>query len=366
MQQEHADVVVLFSGGLDSLLTALLLREQGLAVRCLHGISPFFGDAAALAGWQEEYGLPFDALDVGEDMATMLRDWPAHGFGKVMNPCVDCKILLLRRARAYMERVGAQAIATGEVMGQRPMSQRRDTLNVIEREAGVKGLLLRPLSAKLLLPTLAEQNGLVDRDKLLAISGRGRTEQLALAAHFGLRHIPTPGGGCRLAEKENARRYWPVLTRMPQASATDFALANVGRQLWREGADRAWFWLCVGRNQADNAGLAPLWREGDLLLELADAQGPLALARNGQHWPDAVLREACAVTASYATRAVAERPGQALAVRLYTPDGREQGTCSTLPARNAQWQTPAWDSVHTAIRAEAKIRQGAAQNPLQT
>lgn len=348
------DIIVMFSGGLDSLLTALLLKEQGLAVRGLHGVSPFFGDADAIPRWREEYGLDIETLDVGDDFTAMLRQRPAHGFGKVMNPCVDCKILLLRRAREYMQAVGAQAIATGEVMGQRPMSQRRDTLNIIERDAGVKGLLLRPLSARLLAPTRAEESGLVDRERLLSISGRGRNEQLALAAHFGLKDIPTPAGGCRLAEKENARRYWPVLTKLPCAQTQDFALANVGRQFWLD-ADGQDYWLCVGRNRADNALLAPLLRQDDLLLELHNEQGPLALARHGRRWPRPLLLEACALMASYATAAVARHPGQALDVRLYDHSGTDE-VLPVLPVRHAHWKTPAWDDVRAVIREEARAR----------
>ena len=358
------DIIVMFSGGLDSLLTALLLKEQGLAVRGLHGVSPFFGDVDAVPRWREEYGLDIEALDVGDEFTAMLRQRPAHGFGKVMNPCVDCKILLLRRARQYMQAVGAQAIATGEVMGQRPMSQRRDTLNIIERDAGVKGLLLRPLSARLLAPTRAEESGLVDRERLLAISGRGRTEQLALAAHFGIRDIPTPGGGCRLAEKENARRYWPVLTNLPCAQAQDFALANVGRQFWHTPEDVAdvgqHHWLCVGRNRVDNALLPPLLRQDDLLLELHDEQGPLALARNGRHWPRPLLLEACALMVSYATAAVARHPGQAMDVRLYDNGGTVE-ILPVAPERHSHWQTPAWDDVRAVIREEARARLGVLQ-----
>ena len=167
------DVIVLFSGGLDSILAAKLLEDQGLKVRCLHCVSPFFGDEAALPRWRRLHNLDIASLDVSEDFAALLRRRPVHGFGKVMNPCVDCKILLLRHARLYMEAVGARLLASGEVLGQRPMSQRRDTLHVIPRDADVTGLLLRPLCARLLAPIPAEENGLVDRTRLLSISGRG-------------------------------------------------------------------------------------------------------------------------------------------------------------------------------------------------
>ena len=195
---KNPQIITLFSGGLDSLLTAKLLERQGLTVRCLHFTAPFFGSAASVPHWRQEYGLDIAVQDVSEAFAALLRAWPAHGFGKVLNPCVDCKILLLREARKYMEAVGAQGLATGEVLGQRPMSQRRDTLNVILRDAAVRDVLLRPLSALHLPPTPLEESGLVDRDRLLGIWGRGRQDQLALAREMGIREVPTPGGGCRL------------------------------------------------------------------------------------------------------------------------------------------------------------------------
>ena len=154
--QRPVDVVVLFSGGLDSILAAKVLEEQGLRVCCLHCHSPFFGDPGAVERWSRLYGLDIRTLDVSDDFCAMLRARPAHGFGKVMNPCVDCKILLLRHARLYMESIGARLLATGEVLGQRPMSQRRDVLNAIRRDAGVQDILLRPLSALHLSPTPAE------------------------------------------------------------------------------------------------------------------------------------------------------------------------------------------------------------------
>lgn len=161
------------------------------------------------------------------------------------------------------------------------MSQRRDTLNVILRDAAVRDVLLRPLSALHLPPTPLEESGLVDRDRLLGIWGRGRQDQLALAREMGIREVPTPGGGCRLTERENARRYWQVLTLTDAPTGADFALANLGRQFWHRTAEAA-YWLCVGRNSADNEKLAAAARPGDLLLRLRDLPGPLALARQGR------------------------------------------------------------------------------------
>lgn len=347
------DAIVLFSGGLDSILAARLLQSQGLAVRCLHFTSPFFGDAAAVPSWQERYGLDIRSLDVSEDFAALLRRRPVYGFGKVMNPCVDCKILLLRQARLYMQAVGGRVLATGEVLGQRPMSQRRDTLQVIMRDAGVSDLLLRPLCARHLAPTAAEAQGLVDRSRLLGISGRGRGEQLALAAHFGLKKIPTPGGGCRLTERENARRYWPVLTRWAQPQGADFALANLGRQFWRI-ARQGEYWLSVGRNSTDNQRLAAAARPEDALIALQDLPGPVALARNGANWPPLMLEEAAALTASYAPKAVAR--GAPVLLRAQWRDGGRQ--VRVMPQREpghaALWREPAWEETRAEIRAEMR------------
>ena len=352
---DSPQIIVLFSGGLDSLLTVKLLESQGLAVRCLHFYSPFFGGEAVAARWRKTYGLDIACQDVGPQFAEMLRQRPEHGFGKVLNPCVDCKILLLREARKYMESVGAKALATGEVLGQRPMSQRRDTLNVILRDAGVSDILLRPLCAHHLSPTPVEESGLVDRSRLLGIWGRGRTEQLALAKKFGITEIPTPGGGCRLTERENARRYWLALTRLPEPTTGDFTLANLGRQFWHSQGD-AHYWLCVGRNSADNDLLAAAAGSDDLILRMRDMPGPLALARNGALWPEEVLRTACQMTASYAPKAVAT--GGDVYVRARRGEEFSDHCVPTYRCEDL-WNEPAWDEIKGCIRTEARERQAA-------
>lgn len=349
--KSYPDIIVLFSGGLDSILAAKILEKQGLSVRCLHCTSPFFGEPGAVDSWKALYGLDVVVRDVGEDFAAMLRARPAHGFGKALNPCVDCKILLLRTARHYMEEQGARALATGEVLGQRPMSQRRDALHLIMREAGVGDVLLRPLCALHLPPTAVEQSGLVDRSRLLDIWGRGRSAQLELAREYGLADIPAPGGGCRLTERENACRYWQVLTRLSRPHSGDFALANMGRQFWHCAND-AHYWLCVGRNSADNERLARAAGPEDALLRLRDMPGPLALARGGALWPGEILRSAAGMAASYAPRAVA-----AGTVHVHMRRGEEVEDAEVLPARRSDiWGEPAWEEVRSQIRAEARER----------
>lgn len=370
--------VALFSGGLDSILAAKLVAEQGVSIVCLHFFSPFFGKPDAVPHWERLYDVTIRPVDIGEDFTRMLVERPRHGFGSVLNPCVDCKILMLRHARVIMEELGACCIVSGEVLGQRPMSQRRDTLNVIRRDAGVKGRLLRPLSALHLDPTDAELAGVIDRDRLLKIAGRGRKEQMALAERFKLREIPTPAGGCRLAEKENARSYWPVLKHMPSPSASDFVLANTGRQYWHTAeptGDNAGgrtgepaHWLIVGRNQDDNNALMALARERDLLFKTRDFPGPIALGRfAGREWTDEAVRSAASFMASYSNKAVREagRNGNTVAVRVHYGSLDAPGfLVETAPQREPAfaWREHPWTEAREEIRTEARTMAASDKN----
>ncbi len=338
------DAVALFSGGLDSILAVKLVTDQGLKVKCLHYATPFFGQPHKVAHWERVYGLDIECIDIGEMFVEMIVAGPPHDFGKVMNPCVDCKILMMQCAKKRMEELGAAFIISGEVLGQRPMSQRRDTLNVIRRDGGVHDLLLRPLSAVHLAPTQAEESGLVDRARLRGFSGRGRSEQLALAKSMSIDEIPTPAGGCMLAEKENARRYWPLIQKLTPPTAKDFYLANLGRQHWFEDK-----WLCVGRHAADNEAIERFVREADMLIKVADMPGPLALARRGLHWDNELLAEAAAFTASFSPAAV--RLGKEVIVRLWQK-GRTEQEISIMPSRQGVFATPIppFDSIKQAFK----------------
>jgi len=262
-----------------------------------------------------------------------------------MNPCVDCKILMLRHARGLLHRFGAKFLVSGEVLGQRPMSQRADTLNLIRNGAGVADLLLRPLSAQKLGPTPMEESGLVDRARLPGIWGRGRREQLDLAARFGITDIPTPAGGCRLAEAEPAARYLPIITSLADPGPEDFRLSELARQYWAGP-----YWLSIGRNEKANNALEAACQPGDLRFRLKDVTGPLALGRqfapknpspdfSPEHWPEAVLLDAASFAASYSPRARAEaEAGRKVTVLLLRHDCVTE--LSVTPAR----QTPlGWD-----------------------
>lgn len=346
---EPCDCLSLFSAGLDSILAARVLMAQGLKVKCLHFVSPFFGDPGRIPHWERVWGLDIAAVDISAEFTAMLAG-PAHGFGRLLNPCVDCKILMLSRARELMSRFGATFLATGEVVGQRPMSQRRDVMNAIRRDAGVKDILLRPLCAKKLPPTPMEESGLVDRERLCDFGGRGRKGQIALAAELGISELPTPAGGCLLAEPESARRFRPVLRRVAAPTPDHFRLADAGRQYWAEhGGQR--FWLAIGRNQAGNERLERLVLPGDLVFKTRDFPGPLAVARPlAGPWPEAVLADAAAFFASYSPKAA--RFGGPVAV-LAASSGGETRTMEVLPSRATplNWAEPQWDD---AAKARSK------------
>ena len=363
---KHYDGIALFSGGLDSILAARLLTDQGLSIKCLHFVSPFFGKPGRVRHWEKVYGLDIEIVDVGDDYAALLAAGPVYGYGSVLTPCVDCKILMMRRARERMDRHGARFIASGEVLGQRPMSQRRDTLNVIRRDAGVRDLLLRPLCALRLDPTDAEESGLVDRSRLLGISGRGRKDQLELAVRMGITDIPTPAGGCMLTEKENARRYWPLLTRLARPGAADYRLSNVGRQLWHGD-----WWLSVGRNQADNEAFAGLARPGDRLFKAAGFPGPLALGRSAaperSPWTEEATLAAAALVASYSPKAcrAAEAGDGRTPVRV-TPAGNdgEARVVNVVPSRDTVFAEPSWEEARVALQALHKASAGHPGRPM--
>lgn len=271
--------IALFSGGLDSMLAVRMVQAQGIQVRGIHFISPFFGEGIQGNSGKynaeqaaEQVGIPLHVVSLGSDYLEMVRK-PRHGYGKAVNPCVDCHAFFFRKAREYMLEIGADFVITGEVLGQRPMSQRRDTLRVVERESGLTGLLLRPLSARCLPPTIPEEKGWLDRQRLGAIKGRSRKEQIQLAREFGLVEYPTPAGGCLLTETSYQSKVRDLFTHEPVLDPHDFRLLRTGRH-FRIGERTK---TIIGRNQADNERLSLAARSGDTLLRWQEGPSPLAL-----------------------------------------------------------------------------------------
>ena len=286
----------LLSGGLDSALAAALLLEQGLEVVGLHLESPVScrRDVRPLA---RALGIPLIVQPKGEAFLELLRA-PRWGYGRNLNPCVDCRIFMLRRAGEVMRETGAAFLFTGEVPGQRPMSQLRRQLRLIDRQSGLDGLILRPLAAKLLPETVPERRGWVDRARLLAVHGRSRKVQLAEAARLKLAHYESPGGGCRLTDPAYARRLRDLLEHSPAGlDGTAMELLAVGRH-FRCGPGLK---VVLGRDAAENARLAALAGAGRRLLEPLDCAGPSALVC-GPGGEEAMER-AAALVARYARAA---------------------------------------------------------------
>jgi hypothetical protein len=240
--------VALISGGLDSALAAKLMLEQGIEVHGLY-LAMSWGccekdKAQACAA---TLGIPLMVLGVGDAYLDVIRR-PKYGYGAGLNPCVDCRIYMFRIAKRYMEELGASFVVTGEVLGQRPMSQMRRPLELIEAESGLEGILLRPLSARLLEPTLPELLGVVDRARLLRIAGRSRQEQFALARSAGIREHSTPAGGCLLTDEHFAKKARDLFDHEARPTTKDMELLAVGRHFRLGPAVK----IIVGRNELEN------------------------------------------------------------------------------------------------------------------
>jgi len=266
-QGRRPKAVVLFSGGLDSLLACETLLRAGVEVVALRHHSVFY---PAREGADTDRPYPVITREISDDMVRLVGS-PRYGLGKNANPCLDCKQLMYRLALAEAQRQGADFIATGEVLGQRPMSQRKDAFRLMEKGAGVEGLVVRPLSGKLLPPTLPEQQGLIRREDMLDISGRSRKRQLELARQWGLSGYSSPAGGCKLTDPQYAGRVLK-LRELGRLTVQNARAARHGRFLALEDGSV----LLVGRNRKDNERLLADAPEGALMLELAERPGPLA------------------------------------------------------------------------------------------
>lgn len=273
----------LVSGGLDSSIAVALVRSQGIEVLALQFVSPFFGRKGFLPGIMEKLGAEFREVPVGEEYLDIVKH-PRFGYGKNLNPCIDCKIFMLRRAKAIMEEEGASFVFTGEVVGQRPKSQMRNTLRLIEKESGLTGLLLRPLSAKLLPPTIPEMEGWVNREELLGIAGRGRKEQFALAKRFGIEEYTSPAGGCLLTDPLFCERLRDLMEHGP-FTFTEIELLKLGRHFRFHPAYK----LVVGRDEKENKLLLSLAHSKDLLFFPRGGKGPIGLGRGTARPEDVYL-----------------------------------------------------------------------------
>ena len=268
--------LALLSGGLDSTLVVKMMLDQGIEVEALNFTSPFCTCTGKNAGCKseavrvaQEFNIPIKVIHKGLDYLEVVRN-PVHGYGKAVNPCIDCRIYLLRKAKDYLVESGADFVITGEVLGQRPMSQRRDTLRIIEKESGLEGLLLRPLSAQHFTPTIPEKEGWVDRSRLLAMSGRSRKQQMDLAEELDVKNYPCPAGGCMLCETSFAPKVRDIFDHSEALNLRDFRLLKLARH-FRIGPNTK---LLIGRDEAENSALETAMQAGETLLRWQDGSSP--------------------------------------------------------------------------------------------
>jgi tRNA U34 2-thiouridine synthase MnmA/TrmU len=298
--------ITLLSGGLDSILATRLILEQGVEVEAINFLTVFCTCTArgktCLAGKSaaKQLGIRLKVFEVSRDFFEIVKN-PRHGYGSNLNPCLDCRILMFKKAARYMRQIGASFLITGEVLGERPMSQRRQAMRIIEKESELNGLILRPLSAKLLEPTIPETKGLVDREKLLSIAGRSRRPQMQLARQLGINDYPCPAGGCLLTDTGFAERMRDLIQHKPDFTVNDVRLLKSGRyfRLHRDAL------LIVGRNESENNKLLNLAQENDLCFYPARAKGPVGIGR-GTFTRDCIIT-ASGIIARYSDKNLEQR-----------------------------------------------------------
>lgn len=325
-----AKAVALSSGGLDSTLAILVVKNQGIEVQAIKFLTPFDCDISQIPPYPplipplargdtegskgnnrgiidsrhslyfsnkemnvaKKFGFDIKTCRLGDQFLEIVKN-PKHGYGKNMNPCIDCRILMLKEAKVFMDEIGAEFIITGEVLGQRPMSQRKEMFYHIDKEAGVVNQVLRPLSAKLLRITVPEAEGIIDRKKLHDFSGRSRKPQIALAEEFGLADYPAPAGGCLLTEPNYAQRLKDLLTHNPEPSMRDIDLLRIGRHFRFSPACK----IIVGRDKAENAIIESLSMNNDCLLRVDGYGSPITLVSG--EITDEALKIAASLCARY-------------------------------------------------------------------
>jgi tRNA-uridine 2-sulfurtransferase len=269
----------LLSGGLDSTVAAKILIEQGIEVFAINFTSPFCtctakssGCAAVSIAVAQLGNIPLKRIGLGQDYIDMIKA-PVHGYGRNMNPCIDCRILKLKKAAEYMNDIGAKFIFTGEVLGQRPMSQHRTALNIIDKYSGLGDIILRPLSAGMLNPTLPEREGWVDRSKLMSITGRSRRPQIDLALKSGISDYPCASGGCLLTDGNIAVRIKKYFDNFENPRIQDMALLKFGKHYFTD--DKSW--IIISRNEKEGEYMEQMKRRDIYTLMPCNFSAPVTM-----------------------------------------------------------------------------------------
>jgi len=291
--------VVLLSGGLDSTLAACIIKEQGIEVEAVN-FQTIFGcckdDAGAVA---RSLGIGYTTLKVGDDYLKLVQK-PKFGYGRGMNPCIDCRGYMFDMAKKFMDQIGASFLISGEVLGQRPMSQKKRDFVRIEAETGLAGLIVRPLSAKRLPPTEPEKQGILDREKLYGIQGRSRSQLMVLARKYGIQNPPQPSTGCALTSPEFSKKVEDVFVHHPDYERWEFEVLRIGRH-FRIDADTK---VIVSKNEQQNTFLEALDKSGTFILKCENFGGPSALVRGER--TDERVRKAVSIMLRYAKKPLPE------------------------------------------------------------
>jgi len=264
----------MLSGGLDSTLAVKLIQDQGIDVEAINFVTPFCqcrkgGCGAAEAA--KTFNIPLKMVNAGTDYLRIVRN-PRFGYGKNLNPCVDCRIYMLKKAKQFAKQIGARFIFTGEVLGQRPMSQHKGALDLIEREAGLQGKIVRPLSAKLLPKTEAETQGIIGKEAFKDICGRSRKKQIEMTKEFNIVNFPCAAGGCLLTDRQFARRLRDLFQHKKRITIKQVNLLKVGRH-FRLGKNK----IIVGRTEAENGLLIRAKQKTDFFFEVPDCGSPITI-----------------------------------------------------------------------------------------
>lgn len=287
--------LALLSGGLDSILAIKLVLDQSVEVVAVNFVLPVTAEKEDYVGkTAKRFGIPLIRVEVGEEYIEVIRN-PRYGYGSGMNPCIDCRIYMLREAKKLAQEIEAQFIVTGDVLGERPMSQYRKALMLEEKEAELENMILRPLSAKLLPETIPEREGWVDRSKLLAISGKSRKPQIALAEKFGLQdEYPSPSGGCLLTYKEFASKVRDLFEHKEHVTKRDIELLRIGRHFrFKE------YKIIVGRHEDENTLLLELKNPEDYAFEVPGCGSPITILECSETKSKEAIELAAKLTARY-------------------------------------------------------------------
>lgn len=320
-QTGKARGIGLLSGGLDSMLSARILMDQGVDIIGITFETPFFGSAKG-AWAANSMGIHHIILNITDEHLDMVKN-PSHGYGRNMNPCIDCHAMMFRKAGDLLGEMEADFLFSGEVLGQRPMSQNARALATVEKASGYEGLILRPMSARLLPETQVERDGIVDRSRLLDIQGRSRKRQMEIAGALDIREFPTPAGGCLLTDPGFSLRLRDLFDHNPDASPLDVKRLRVGRHFRMPSGSK----VIIGRHHADNEELEGLFSPGDYDLRLAEIPGPATLVEG------TALSDEVSLAASFIVRYSKAAEEDHAPVRVKFPDGTEK----ILDASAAEW-----------------------------